>query len=252
MDAEVFVVDNCSTDGSRQYLSSRFPDISFRWNNSNDGFAKANNLALQEATGDYVLFLNPDTIVPEDCLEKCIHFFETRKQCGALGVRMIDGSGHFLKESKRSFPSAATSFYKMIGLTALLPLSPVFARYYATHIKENESGKVDVLPGAFMMVSKEAVKATGGFDERFFMYAEDIDLSYRVQQAGFKIAQFGIGHIVCIYYIEQLVAVAAVVIPLRRRCEHLTAACARVAVHQRRQKFLNIPYKVLYFIGMGT
>lgn len=186
IDAEIYVVDNSSTDGSRQYLSARFPDISFRWNNSNDGFAKANNLALQEATGDYVLFLNPDTIVPEDCLEKCIHFFETRKQCGALGVRMIDGSGHFLKESKRSFPSAATSFYKMIGLTALLPLSPVFARYYATHIKENESGKVDVLPGAFMMLSKEAVKATGGFDERFFMYAEDIDLSYRVQQAGFK------------------------------------------------------------------
>ncbi len=186
IDAEVFVVDNHSTDGSRDYFSHRFPDVHFRWSESNLGFAKANNSVLKELSGDLVLFLNPDTIVPEDCFEKCFHFFDTHPHCGALGVRMIDGAGKFLKESKRGFPSPATSLYKMIGLSTLLPRSPVFSRYYATHIPEHESDKVEVLAGAFMMLSREAIEKTGGFDEAFFMYAEDIDLSYRIQQAGFK------------------------------------------------------------------
>lgn len=184
IDAEVIVVDNLSTDGSREYLTDKFPGVTFKWQNSNDGFGKASNSALKETKGDYVLFLNPDTIVPEDCFEKCLAFFASNKKAGALGVRMLDGSGQFLKESKRGFPSPLTSFFKMTGLANLFTSSPLFARYYAGHLKEHQNAEIEVLAGAFMMLSKKAITATGGFDEDFFMYGEDVDLSYRIKQAG--------------------------------------------------------------------
>lgn len=185
IEAEIFVFDNNSTDGSRDYFTNRFSSVNFRWNQVNIGFAKANNKMLQEATGDYILFLNPDTIVPEDCFEKCISFFKTKKDCGAVGVHMIDGSGKFLKESKRSFPSVSASFFKITGFATLFPSSKSFAKYYAGHLNETENGIVDVLAGAFLMVSREALNIVKGFDEDFFMYGEDIDLSYRLQKAAF-------------------------------------------------------------------
>ena len=184
--AEILVVDNHSSDGSREYLSARFRDLSFTWCDENLGFSKANNLALKKATGRYILFLNPDTILPEDCLEKSIAYLEDQQKVGALGIRMIDGSGVYLKESKRAFPSPATSFFKLSGLTALLPNSSIFARYYLGHLDPRKNQEVDVLAGAFMMIKKEVLDITGGFDERFFMYGEDVDLSFRIQQAGFK------------------------------------------------------------------
>ncbi len=183
MDAEVFVVDNASTDGSEEYLPSKFPWVKFIWNKQNAGFAKANNQALQEATGEFVLFINPDTIVPEDCFEKCIAFLSSHPEAGALGIRMVDGSGKFLKESKRAFPSPSTSFFKLIGLSGLFPRSKVFAKYHLGHLDAMQNHEVDVLAGAFMMVKQSVLKQTGGFDESFFMYGEDIDLSYRVQKA---------------------------------------------------------------------
>ena len=186
INAEIFVVDNNSTDGSREYLEIKFPQVIFKWNSSNDGFAKANNSVIGEAMGAHVLFLNPDTIVPEDCFEKCLSFFKTNKECAALGIRMLDGSGKFLKESKRSFPSPATSFFKMTGLSSLFPSSKLFAKYYAGNLNERENNEVDVLAGAFMMVSKQILDQLKGFDEDYFMYGEDIDLSYRIQKAGFK------------------------------------------------------------------
>jgi GT2 family glycosyltransferase len=182
MDAEVLVVDNASVDGSIDYLASRFPRVEFIWNKSNPGFAKANNTALQKAKGELVLFLNPDTILAEDTLSKCIHFLQTHTHAGAVGVRMIDGSGTFLPESKRAFPSSSVSFFKLSGLSFLFPRSKVFARYHLGHLSEHETHKVDVLSGAFMMVRKKLLLQTGGFDEDFFMYGEDIDLSYRLQQ----------------------------------------------------------------------
>lgn len=184
LEAEVIVVDNHSTDGSRAYLADKFPWVVFKWQDSNDGFGKANNYALTFASGDHILFLNPDTIVPEDCFEKCLAFFATHKNCGALGVRMLDGSGKFLKESKRGFPSPRTSFFKMSGLANLFSTSSLFARYYAGHLPHNQNNEVEVLAGAFMMLSKKAVEKTAGFDEDFFMYGEDVDLSYRIRQAG--------------------------------------------------------------------
>ena len=167
-------------------LPTLFPNVHFIWNEVNLGFSKANNLAIKKATGQYILFLNPDTIVPEDCFEKCLSFFSTHHDAGALGVHMIDGNGNFHKESKRSFPAPAVSFYKMIGFSNLFPNSKLFAAYYAGHLPENKTASVEVLSGAFMMISKKIMDRVKGFDEDYFMYAEDIDMSYRVKKTGFK------------------------------------------------------------------
>jgi O-antigen biosynthesis protein len=186
LQAEIFVVDNQSTDGSRSFLENRFNSVRFIWSDVNEGFAKANNRAVALAKGRYVLFLNPDTLVPEDCFERCLSFLEARPQAGALGIRMVDGSGQFLKESKRAFPSPLTSFYKLSGLTRLLPRSKTFGRYYLGHLNERENHQVDVLAGAFMLLPMQVLQTVGSFDDTFFMYGEDVDLSYRIQRAGYQ------------------------------------------------------------------
>ena len=183
---EVIVVDNASSDNSVAYLQPKFPGVIFISNSSNTGFARACNQGLAKATGEFILFLNPDTIIPEDCFSRCLHFFDEHADCGALGVRMIDGSGKFLKESKRSFPSPITSLYKLFGLSLLFPHSRVFSRYHLGYLDEHRDHAVDVLAGAFMMIRKKVLDHAGGFDESFFMYGEDVDLSYRIQQSGYK------------------------------------------------------------------
>lgn len=183
---EVIVIDNKSTDNSLPYLQPVFPSVRFIANADNLGFAHACNQGLKLATGRYILFLNPDTILPEDCLHKSIAFLEARPASGALGIRMIDGSGHFLRESKRSFPSPLTSFYKLSGLARLFPHSPVFAKYHLGHLDESTDHEVDVLAGAFMLIRKSVLDEIGSFDETFFMYGEDVDLSYRIQKAGYS------------------------------------------------------------------
>lgn len=186
MNAEIWVVDNHSTDGSRGYLTPVFPGVQFIWNQENIGFAKANNQALAKSKGEYILFLNPDTIVPEDCFEKCLAFFASHPGAGALGVKMIDGAGNFLRESKRAFPSPLTSLYKLSGLTKLFPHSKTFARYHLGNLSADENHEVDVLAGAFMMIPAAILQRVGSFDETFFMYGEDVDLSYRIQKGGYK------------------------------------------------------------------
>lgn len=182
---EVLVVDNCSTDGSVDWLRPRFPFVQFIANTENVGFSRANNQALRQCRGKYVLFLNPDTILPEDCFQQCLSFMEGHPGAGALGLHMIDGGGQYLPESKRGFPSPWVSFCKMSGLTRLFPASKWLARYYLGHLSPAGTHQVDVLSGAFMWVRKSVLDKTGGFDERFFMYAEDIDLSFRIRQAGY-------------------------------------------------------------------
>ena len=186
LEGEIFVVDNNSTDGSKDFFVNKFPGVIFIWNGKNEGFAKANNRALLQASGEYILFLNPDTIVPQDCFEKCISFIETKNNDIACGVKMIDGSGKFLRESKRAFPSPATSLYKLAGLAYLFPKSRIFSKYHLGYLSENVTQEIDVLAGAFMMIPKKIMNAVGSFDENFFMYGEDIDLSYRIQKAGYK------------------------------------------------------------------
>ena len=183
---EILVIDNSSTDGSEVYLTSKFPSVYFNWSKENAGFAKANNIAITQANGDYILFLNPDTILSEECLEKSIAFFRSHSDAGALGIRMVDGAGNFLKESKRSFPSPFTSFAKLSGLSRIFPHSKIFNRYHLGHLSEMENHEVDVLAGAYMMLPKKVINEVGSFDELFFMYGEDVDLSYRIQSAGYK------------------------------------------------------------------
>lgn len=191
IEAEVWVVDNASTDGTVNYLQVKFPQVKFIINTNNVGFAKANNQALHRCSGKYVLYLNPDTIVPEDCFEQCIHFMNQHEEAGAMGIKMIDGSGTFLPESKRSFPTPMNSLFKLTGLSKLFPRSKTFARYALTYLDENRNHEVDVLSGAFMFCRKEIIVLLNGFDEAFFMYGEDIDLSYRIQKAGYKNYYFG-------------------------------------------------------------
>ena len=182
--AEIIVADNDSTDGSSDYFKDRFPDVHFILLPENVGFAKANNKALQYATGEYILFLNPDTIIAEDTIDCCILYMEQDRNAGALGVQMIDGSGHFLPESKRGLPDTKSSFGKITGLGKFLP--DLFGGYYASQLKKNETGPVDVLAGAFFFTRKVILDKVGLFDEQFFMFGEDVDLSYRIQKAGYK------------------------------------------------------------------
>ncbi|MBL0131402.1 MAG: glycosyltransferase [Chitinophagaceae bacterium] len=179
---EIIVVDNHSSDNSIGYLSPRFPEVQFIANKENTGFARGCNRGWQNAKGKYILFLNPDTIIPEDGLLLCLAFMESHPDAGAIGVKMLDGSGKFLKESKRAFPSPMTSLYKLFGLAKFFPRSKIFSKYHFGHLDENENNEVDVLAGAFMMISKKLLEKTGGFDEAFFMYGEDVDLSYRIQK----------------------------------------------------------------------
>jgi len=185
IEAEIIVVDNKSTDNSIAYLGPIFPSVRFIANKENLGFAQACNQGLSVSSGKIILFLNPDTILQEDCLQKSITCLESRPQAGALGIKMLDGSGRFLPESKRAFPSPVTSLYKLSGLARLFPRSAVFAKYHLGNLDEDHDHEVDVLAGAYMMVKKEVLDQIGSFDETFFMYGEDVDLSYRIQKAGF-------------------------------------------------------------------
>ena len=190
LDAEVIIVDNDSPDQSAVQLSSLFPDFRFIVNDINRGFSKACNQGLSVVTGNYILFLNPDTIVPEDAFTSCIAFMDSHHDAGALGVRMINGRGIYLPESKRGFPSAWVSLWKMTGMATRFPRSRVFAGYYLGHLNEDEPNIIDVISGAFFFARRSTLEITGGFDERFFMYAEDIDLSIRVSKSGFSCYYF--------------------------------------------------------------
>ena len=183
---EVYIVDNASVDGSLDFLTPLFPAFHFIQNKENKGFAAANNQALSLCCGEFILFLNPDTILAEDTLENCISFLRSRPDAGALGVHMVDGAGRFLRESKRGFPGFGASFSKMTGLARLFPRSKIFSSYYLGHLDERLSHPVDIISGAFLMARRTVMDKTGGFDEQFFMYGEDIDLSYRIHQAGFQ------------------------------------------------------------------
>ena len=185
-DKEIIVIDNQSSDGSVEYLKAKFPQIKFICNDTNLGFAKACNQGYAISKGKNVLFLNPDTIVAEDTLSTAVNFLQSNEDIGAVGVRMIDGKGNFLKESKRAFPGPVTSLFKLFGFARVFPKSKSFSRYHLGHLDENHNHEVDVLAGAFMMVKRKVLQKCGTFDETFFMYGEDVDLSYRIQKNGYK------------------------------------------------------------------
>jgi GT2 family glycosyltransferase len=183
---EVFVVDNNSIDGSVEMVRSKFPDVQLIANTENFGFSKANNQAMRIAKGEYILLLNPDTVVEEDTFSKVVQFMDDHKDAGGLGVRMIDGKGKFLPESKRGLPTPAVAFYKIFGLSTLFPRSKKFGQYHLGYLDEFQTHKIQILSGAFMLMRKEALKKVGLLDEAFFMYGEDIDLSYRITKGGYN------------------------------------------------------------------
>ncbi len=182
---EVWVVDNASVDGSTEMVKSEFSWVHLIANDTNVGFAKANNQAIQQARGQYILLLNPDTIVQEDTFHKVLAFFRSHPEAGAVGVKIIDGNGRFAYDSRRDFPSGWNIFTKITGLYRLWPKSKLFGGYHLSYLPENEIAPVPVLLGAFMCVPKKILDEVGLLDERFFMYAEDIDLCYRIAQAGY-------------------------------------------------------------------
>ena len=186
LQVEVIIVDNDSVDGSLKMLEENYPEHHLIANKDNVGFSTANNQGIKESNGEYVLLLNPDTVVAESTLEKVVAFMDENKNAGGLGVRMIDGKGIFLPESKRGLPTPTVAFYKIFGLSKIFPKSKKYNQYHAGHIDEFETNEVDILSGAFMLMRKDALDKVGLLDEDFFMYGEDIDLSYRIQLGGYK------------------------------------------------------------------
>jgi O-antigen biosynthesis protein len=184
--AEVFVVDNISVDGSVAMVRNKFPWVRLIANTENVGFSKANNQAMRQAIGEYVLLLNPDTIVEEDTFQHVIDFMDKQPDAGGLGVKMIDGKGNFLPESKRGLPTPIVAFYKIFGLAALFPKSRTFGKYHLGYLSKDEVHEIEILSGAFMLMRKTALDKVGLLDEDFFMYGEDIDLSYRILKGGYK------------------------------------------------------------------
>lgn len=186
MDAEIFVVDNHSKDGTPASLSRYGKGIKLIASNHNNGFAKANNMAIRRASGEYVLLLNPDTFVGENTIKECVGFMDTHPKAGGVGVQMLKSNGDKALESRRGLPTPMTSFYKMCGMCAKYPTSKRFGRYYMCGMSWDEPGQIEVISGAFFMARHSALKKTGLLDEDFFMYGEDIDLSYRLLKNGYE------------------------------------------------------------------
>lgn len=185
IESEIIVIDNNSDDDSIEFLKPGFPEVKFIENAENVGFSRANNIGIKLAQGRYTLILNPDTVIGKDAITGCIQWMDSHSDCGGIGVRMVDGNGVFLPESKRSFPSPWVSFCKMFGLAALFPQSSLFAKYHLRYLDEKKPHKIDILAGAYMFIRTDLLQKIGGFDEDFFMYGEDIDLSYRIVEEGY-------------------------------------------------------------------
>ncbi|MBR4925850.1 MAG: glycosyltransferase [Prevotella sp.] len=184
IEAEIYVVDNHSKDNTVEKLTRYFPDINIVASNHNLGFSRANNIAIKQSEGEYVLLLNPDTFVGENVISECLAFMEEHPDAGALGVRMIDSNGKASPESRRGLPTPMTSFYKMIGLCKRYPKNRRFGKYYMGYLPWDKAVEIEVVSGAFCLVRRAALEKVGLLDEDFFMYGEDIDLSYRLLKAG--------------------------------------------------------------------
>ncbi len=179
---EIIVIDNNSIDGSREMIKDSYSQVKLISNPENIGFSKANNIGVSKANGKYLLILNPDTVIAEDTLQKIIDFAEKQENLGVLGVKMIDGSGSFLPESKRNIPTIKIATKKIIGNSE---------NYYANYISENEVSEVEILTGAFMLLKRKIYLEVGGFDEDYFMFGEDIDLCYKILNKGYQNIYFG-------------------------------------------------------------
>ncbi|MHB8871639.1 MAG: glycosyltransferase family 2 protein [Candidatus Doudnabacteria bacterium] len=182
---EVIVIDNDSKDGTAEMVEKEFPQVKLI-RNENNGFAKGNNIALKEASGRFILFLNPDTEVDTNVFQECISFLEEHKEIGMLGCKLVKGDGTIDHASKRGFPNPWNALVYFLKLDKMFPKSKLFGGYDMTYMSDDQEGEVDSLVGAFMMTRREVVEKVGGWDEDFFMYGEDIEYCYRVKEAGYK------------------------------------------------------------------
>jgi GT2 family glycosyltransferase len=185
LDGDIYVVDNLSTDGSVEMVQALFPAVKLMANRENVGFSRANNQAIRASDAEYVVLLNPDTVVGEDVFHKAVAFMDNDPKVGGLGVKMIDGTGRFLPESKRGLPTPGVAFFKITGLARLFPRNRIFGRYHLGHLPENAAAPIEILSGACMFLRQKTLEEVGLLDESFFMYGEDIDLSYRITLGGY-------------------------------------------------------------------
>ncbi len=186
IESEIYVVDNHSKDNSVKYLRERFKDITIIDSNHNLGFGRANNIVIKQTNSEYVLFINPDTFVGEEVVKRSLDFLDSHPDAGAVGVKMINSNGTKAMESRRGLPTPMTAFYKMCGLCSLFPKNKRFAKYYMSYLDWDNPHQIDIISGAYMMVRRSTLDKVGFFDENFFMYGEDVDLSYRILKEGFK------------------------------------------------------------------
>ena len=186
IDAEIYVVDNHSDDGTVEYIGNKFPDIHLICSNHNLGFSRANNIAIRQSKGEYVLLLNPDTIVGEHTIADVLAFMDEHPKAGGAGIKMLNADGTKARESRRGVPTVATSFYKMSGLCAMRPQSRRFGRYYMGYLPWDKPSRIDIISGAFCMLRRSALDKVGLLDQDYFMYGEDIDLSYRLLKGGYE------------------------------------------------------------------
>lgn len=187
LEAEIFVVDNASADGSADMVAAEFPQVKLVCNEANVGFSAGNNVALRQVTGEYALLINTDTIVRRDALHAMVEFLDAHPEAGACGCKILDPDGTLQLDSRRGFPTPLAAFCKMSGLSRLFPKHPLMARYHLTHLDPEQTAEIEVLSGSCMMVRKAAMDQVGLLDEDYFMYGEDIDWCYRFHQAGWKI-----------------------------------------------------------------
>ncbi|MBF8248232.1 MAG: glycosyl transferase family 2, partial [Bacteroidetes bacterium] len=185
--SEIIVVDNASDDGSTEMLRKRFPNVTLIASKQNLGFARANNVALKRARGDFLLLINPDTVVQEDTLRVMLDFFKNTPEAGLAGCKILNPDGTFQLACRRGFPTPWVAFTKIFGLSKLFPRSSWFGKYNLTYLNTEETYEVDSVSGSFMMLPREVLEKVGGLDEEFFMYGEDLDWCYRIQQSGWKI-----------------------------------------------------------------
>lgn len=186
LDADVWVVDNASIDDSVAYVRRHFPQVNIIENRDNVGFSRANNQAIRQSRGEYVLLLNPDTIVTREAIHGAVALLDSHPRAGATGTMMLTHGGSFALESRRGIPTPATAFYKMVGLCSLFPRSRRFGRYYMQYLDRRKAAQIEVISGAFMLLRRSALDQVGLLDEDYFMYGEDIDLSYRVLSGGWE------------------------------------------------------------------
>lgn len=186
LESEVIVIDNDSKDGSQGLLKTiPFSSLVYVLNDKNFGFAHAINQGIAKSRGEFVLILNPDTLVGANAINGSINYLDNNQKCGAVGVQMIDGNGNFLRESKRSIPTFGSAIFKFLGIASLFPHSKIFSAYYAGHLDKDQNHQVEVLTGAYMMTRKSVLEKVGGFDDQYFMYGEDIDISLQIRKNGY-------------------------------------------------------------------